>query len=217
MVTPNTMQARRGLLYVLSSPSGAGKTTLSKRLMASDDQLAMSVSVTTRAPRPGEVEGRDYFFIDEAEFKRLDAAGDLLESAQVYSHRYYGTPRKFVTQMLEQGRDVLFDIDWQGARQIHHKMPADCVRVFILPPSGRALGERLRSRAQDTQEEIARRMAKAADEISHWREYDYVIINDDLDAATQAVQHILYAERKKRARQPGLDQFVLNVLSDLKS
>lgn len=208
-------EPRRGLLYVLSSPSGAGKTTLAKRLMAGDRNLAMSVSVTTRSPRPGEVDGKDYFFIDEPEFKRLDASGDLLESAQVYSHRFYGTPRKFVANQLELGRDVLFDIDWQGARQIAHKMPADCVRVFVLPPSGHALEQRLKSRAQDPPDEIARRMAKAADEISHWREYDYVIVNDELDRATIALQQILAAERHKRSRQPALDGFVTGVLKDL--
>ncbi|MFM2423068.1 MAG: guanylate kinase [Pseudomonadota bacterium] len=217
MVAKAPPASRRGLLYVLSSPSGAGKTTLSKRLMEGDSNIAMSVSVTTRAPRPGEVHGKDYFFIDEAEFKRLDAAGELLESAQVYSHRFYGTPKAFVTDMLNRGRDVLFDIDWQGARQIADKMPTDCVRVFILPPSGRALEQRLKNRAQDPPEEIARRMAKAADEISHWREYDYVIVNDDLDEATAAVRHILSAERKKRIRQPGLDDFVQGVLADLKA
>lgn len=206
--------ARRGLLFVLSSPSGAGKTTLAKRLLASDAAIAMSVSVTTRQPRPGEVDGKDYHFIDQAAFDRMLSAGDLLEGATVFG-RSYGTPRAPVEAALAAGRDVLFDIDWQGTQQLAEKMPNDLVRVFILPPDGKTLEQRLKARAQDSADEVARRMAKAADEISHWAEYDYIIINYDLDESHRALIAILAAERLKRERQRGLARFVAGIVQSL--
>jgi guanylate kinase len=206
--------ARRGLLLVLSSPSGAGKTTLARRLLAADPGLRMSVSVTTRAPRPGEVDGRDYHFIDTAEFQRLEAGGELLEWAQVHGNRY-ATPKAAVVAALQAGSDMLFDIDWQGAQQIRQRMGSDVVSVFILPPDGKALERRLHTRAQDTEEVVSRRLAAAAAEIGHWVEYDYVIVNADLDASSAALATILAAERLKRARQSGLDAFVRGVLAGL--
>jgi guanylate kinase len=206
--------ARRGLLLVLSSPSGAGKTTLAKRLLAADPGLRMSVSVTTRPPRRGEVDGRDYHFIDAAEFQRLEAAGELLEWAEVHGNRY-ATPKAAVLAALQAGDDMLFDIDWQGARQIRERMGADVASVFILPPDGAALERRLSTRAQDSEEVVRRRLAAAASEIGHWGEYDYVIVNADLDASSAALAAILAAERLKRTRQSGLDAFVQSVLAGL--
>lgn len=205
---------RRGLMFVLSSPSGAGKTTLSRRLLGSDNAIAMSVSVTTRQPRPGEVDGTDYHFIDQPTFDRMLADGGLLEGATVFG-RSYGTPKAPVEAALASGRDVLFDIDWQGTQQLAEKMPADLVRVFILPPDGKTLEQRLKSRAQDTAEEVARRMAKAADEISHWAEYDYIVINRDIDESHRALTAILTAERLKRERQRGLARFVAGIVQSL--
>jgi guanylate kinase len=202
-----TAIARRGLMLVLSSPSGAGKTTLSRRLLDRDSGVEMSVSVTTRAPRPGEIEGRDYQFIDAARFEAMVAQGDLLESAQVFDHRY-GTPRGPVEAALAQGRDVLFDIDWQGTQQLREKASSDLVSVFILPPSVPELERRLHTRAQDSDDVIRRRMMKASDETSQWAEYDYVVINKDLDDAFAKVQTILSAERVRRHRQIGLSDFV---------
>jgi len=206
--------ARRGLLLVLSSPSGAGKTTLARRLLAADPGLRLSVSVTTRAPRPGEVDGKDYRFIDTAEFERMEAAGELLEWAHVHGNRY-ATPRAPVSAALQAGEDVLFDIDWQGARQLKARMADDVASVFILPPDGKTLERRLRMRAQDSDEVVARRMAAAATEIEHWGEYDYVIVNADLEASFGALAAILAAERLKRLRQSGLTAFVAGVLADL--
>ncbi len=206
--------ARRGLLLVLSSPSGAGKTTLARRLLAADAGLRMSVSVTTRKPRSGEVHGKDYAFIDVAEFERMKAAGELLEWAEVFD-RFYGTPKAPVQGVLEAGEDVLFDIDWQGARQLEEQLPQDVVSIFILPPDGKTLEQRLRARNQDTDEVMARRMAAAATEISHWAEYDYAIVNADIEASVAALLAILAAERLKRERQRGLAAFVAGVLADL--
>jgi guanylate kinase len=199
---------------VLSSPSGAGKTTLAGRLIALDASLSMSVSVTTRAPRPGEVDGQDYIFIDASEFERRRQAGDLIEWAEVHGN-FYATPRAPVLAALAGGEDMLFDIDWQGAEQLRAQLPADVVGVFILPPDGATLERRLRMRAQDSQTVVARRLAAAATEITHWRDYDYVIVNADLEASLAGLRAILAAERLKRARQTGLETFVASVLSGL--
>ena len=206
--------ARRGLMLVLSSPSGAGKTTLSRRLLDADPTVALSVSVTTRKQRPGEIDGRDYHFIDAARFDAMVKNGELLEWAQVFGHRY-GTPRPPVETALEQGRDVLFDIDWQGTQQLREKADRDLVSIFVLPPSIPDLERRLRTRAQDSDEVIHARMAKAADEMSHWAEYDYVVINSDIDRAFAEVRSILAAERLKRERQTGLSAFVRNLQAKL--
>ena len=202
-----TQIQRRGLLLVMSSPSGAGKTTLSRRLLAADLVITMSVSVTTRPPRPGEVNGRDYHFITHEEFGRLRDGGDLLEYAEVFGN-FYGTPKRPVLEALQAGRDVLFDIDWQGTQQLGAAMEDDLVRIFILPPSAEELRERLIGRAQDSASTVAKRMAKAADEISHWPEYDYVIVNEDIENASAEIEAILTAERLRRRRQLGLTAFV---------
>ena len=201
---------RRGLMFVLSSPSGAGKTTLSRRLLESHDDLSLSVSATTRPIRPGETDGVDYHFLSEDAFREMRERGEFLESATVFG-REYGTPKAPVEAALAAGRDVLFDIDWQGARQLEVSAAADLVTVFILPPSKAELARRLRTRAQDSEEEVARRMAKAGDEISHWAEYEYVIINTDLDEAERKLNAILSAERLKRRRRVGLSDFVRNL------
>ena len=199
--------ARRGLMLVLSSPSGAGKTTLSRRLLERDPAIDLSISVTTRAPRPGEVDGRDYHFIDTAWFDAMIARGELLEWAQVFGNGY-GTPRAPVEKALAAGRDVLFDIDWQGTQQLREKGRDDLVSVFVLPPSIPDLEQRLRTRAQDSPEVIRSRMAKAAGEMSHWAEYDYAIINKDIATSNAQLKSILTAERLKRERQIGLSDFV---------
>jgi len=206
--------ARRGLLFIVSSPSGAGKTTLARRLLAADRNITMSVSVTTRPPRPGERDGVDYQFVDSDKFEIMKGRGDLLEWARVFDN-HYGTPRGAVEAAILEGKDVLFDIDWQGAQQLSEKMPGDVVRVFVLPPSGRVLEERLTSRAQDPPETVARRMAAASSEISHWPEYDYVIVNSDLDASVNSALAILTAERLKRARLLGLSAFVRDMQAAL--
>ena len=198
---------RRGLLLVLSSPSGAGKTTLSRALLASDSHITMSISVTTRKPRPGEVEGRDYYFTDDSGFAALEAKAELLENARVFGNSY-GTPRTPVETAIRAGRDVLFDIDWQGAQQLAEKMAGDLVRVFILPPSGSSLEQRLKSRAQDPPDVVARRMAEASTELSHWAEYDYVLVNENFDESLGALRSILTSERLRRDRQSGLSAFV---------
>ena len=199
---------RRGLLIILSSPSGAGKSTLAKRLMAWDDTLKFSVSATTRAPRPGEVDGRDYFFRSRAEFEAMVASGEMLEHAEVFGN-FYGSPKGPVEAAMQAGRDTLFDIDWQGGQQVRRSALAkDVVSIFILPPSIAALESRLRGRGQDSEEVIAGRMAKSRDEISHWGEYDHVIINRDLDATEDELKTILRAERARADRQPGLTEFV---------
>jgi guanylate kinase len=198
---------RRGLMMVLSSPSGAGKTTLSRRILENDNEISLSISVTTRPPREGEVDGRDYHFVDATDFNLLVNRDQLLEHAKVFGN-YYGTPRGPVEKTLAQGRDVLFDIDWQGTQQLAEKARDDLVSIFILPPSWYELERRLFSRAKDDPAEINRRMAKAADEMSHWAEYDYVIVNLDIDQSVAAVRSILVAERLRRRRQIGLSEFV---------
>lgn len=195
------------MLLVLSSPSGAGKTTLARRLLAADPGIHMSVSVTTRKPRRGEVDGVDYLFVEAAEFNRLKRRRRLLEWVENYG-AYYGTPRAPVLELLEAGSDVLFDIEWRGARQLKRRLPRDVVRVFILPPDGKSLERRLRSRNQDSAAVVARRLAAATAEIEHWREYDYVIVNDDLEASLAGLVGIVAAERLKRERQGGLEAFV---------
>jgi guanylate kinase len=207
----NEHRLRRGLMFVLSSPSGAGKSTLARRLAESDNSVDVSVSVTTRPARPGEVEGREYFFVDKAAFERMADAGDLLEWARVFDN-FYGTPKDPVERALATGRDLMFDVDWQGARALRAAAAADVVSVFILPPNVGELERRLRGRAQDADEVIARRMAKSASEISHWDEYDYVIVNDDVDAALDKLTRILHAERLKRIRQTWLTEFVADLV-----
>ncbi len=200
-------------MFVLSSPSGAGKTTMSRRLMEGDSEIVMSVSVTTRAPRPGEVDGHDYYFIDDAKFDAMLASGDLLEWATVFGHRY-GTPRERVQAALHEGRDVLFDIDWQGTQQLQQTdAGSDLVRIFILPPSMAELERRLRSRGTDSEPVIAHRMRRAATEISHWGEYDYILINDDPELCLAEIRAILKAERLARRRQLGLAAFVRDMLA----
>jgi guanylate kinase len=211
---PDIAVARRGLMLVLSSPSGAGKTTLSRRLLDGDKSVSLSVSVTTRKSRPGEKEGRDYRFIDRKRFDAMVDNNELLEWAEVFDN-YYGTPAKPVMDALAAGRDVLFDIDWQGTQQLRDKARGDLVSVFVLPPSIPELERRLRSRAQDDYETIHRRMAKAADEMSHWAEYDYVVVNHDLDQAFADVSAVLAAERVKRERQIGLSDFVRGLQAKL--
>ena len=206
--------ARRGMMLVLSSPSGAGKTTLSRRLLAEDGGVALSISVTTRKMRPGEQDGRDYHFIDRKHFNAMVKSGELLEYAEVFDHSY-GTPAKPVMDALAAGHDVLFDIDWQGTQQLRDKARGDLVSVFVLPPSIPELERRLRARAQDDYDTILHRMAKAADEMSHWAEYDYVVINRDLDQAFADVKAVLAAERLKRERQPGLYDFVRGLQAKL--
>jgi len=206
--------ARRGLMLVLSSPSGAGKTTLSRMLLDRYSTIELSISVTTRKPRPGEVEGRDYRFIDEKSFDAMVARGDLMEWAEVFGSRY-GTPRAPVERALAMGRDVLFDIDWQGTQQLREKGRDDLVSVFVLPPTIPDLEARLRTRAQDADDVIRARMAKAANEMSHWAEYDYVVINRDVWRAFEDICAILAAERLKRERQTGLSAFVRALQADL--
>ena len=199
--------ARRGLMFVLSSPSGAGKTTISRRLLSDVQDLKMSVSVTTRPPRPGEVEGQDYYFVDKAAYEAMVAKDELLEHAKVFDN-FYGTPRRAVERRLAEGQDVLFDIDWQGTQQLRNKVPKDLVSVFILPPTLSDLELRLHTRAQDSEATVRARMAKALDEASHWGEYDYIVVNDDLTRCLGQVRAILTAERLKRERQTGLGDFV---------
>ena len=205
------MIARRGLMLVLSSPSGAGKSTLSRRLLDSDPRIAMSVSVTTRAKRPTEVEGKDYYFVSPERFEAMVKGDAFLEHATVFKHRY-GTPKDAVNKVLAEGRDVLFDIDWQGAQQLAQKAKDDLVRVFILPPSRTELERRLSGRAQDSAEVVAARMAEADNEISRWSEYDYVIINDDVEKAERELKAIVAAERLNRQRQTGLVDFVRTLI-----
>jgi len=199
---------RRGLLLILSSPSGAGKSTLARRLMDWDPTIRFSVSATTRPARPGEVDGQHYYFRDRAAFEAMIAEGEMLEHAEVFGN-FYGSPRAPVEAAMREGRDTLFDIDWQGGQQIRNSaLGRDVVSVFVLPPSIAELDRRLRGRAQDSDEVIAGRMAKSRDEISHWAEYDYVLVNDDLDTSFNNLLTILEAERMRRDRQPALSDFV---------
>lgn len=205
---------RRGLMLVLSSPSGAGKTTLSRILIENDPSIDLSVSVTTRPRRNGEIDGRHYHFVDDNRFDALVKKGELLEWAEVFGNRY-GTPRAPVEASLASGRDVLFDIDWQGTQQLNLKARGDIASIFVLPPSMPELERRLRQRAQDEEDVIQRRMEKATDELSHWAEYDYVIVNDDLDKTFSEIKTILGAERLKRWRQPWISPFVRRLQAEL--
>ncbi len=202
----------RGLMLVVSSPSGAGKTSLSRRLVADNAELVLSISATTRPPRPGELDGREYHFLARAAFDDLVAKGDFLEWAEVHEHRY-GTPRSPVAEAVGSGRDVLFDIDWQGAARVAAASPDEVVRVFVLPPSMADLARRLHGRAQDAEDVIQRRLQRAYGEIGHWDEYDYVIVNEDFDAAYAELTNIYRAERLKRARNPWLVEFVGDLLA----
>lgn len=213
MHNPNGVE-RRGLMFVLSSPSGAGKTTLSRMLVSETPELEMSVSATTRPMRPGEIEGRDYYFVDRSKFDAMIAADEFLEWANVFDNRY-GTPRAAVETALAAGRDVLFDIDWQGTQQLRSRAPNDVVSVFILPPSVQALEHRLHTRAQDSDEVIRGRMRKAGDEMSRFDAYDYIVVNDNIGIAFESVRAILRAEQLKRARQVGLDAFVQRMRQEL--
>ena len=208
---PDTLH-RRGLMFILSSPSGAGKTTLSRMLLASDEEIMLSVSATTRAPRKGEVDGKDYHFLADEEFDGLVEEDGFYEWAHVFGNRY-GTPKGHIREGLKRGQDFLFDIDWQGTQQLYQKDQQDTVSVFILPPSLDELHRRLTARATDSVEVVNSRMERARSEISHWAEYDYVVINDDVDACFEKVREILHAERMKRTRQTGLIDFVRNLMA----
>jgi guanylate kinase len=204
--------ARRGMMIVLSSPSGAGKTTLARRLLEADKAIEMSVSVTTRKRRSSEIEGRDYHFVSEAAYRDMVERGALLEHAEVFGH-WYGTPRKPVEEALAKGRDVLFDIDWQGARQLRQSAGNDLVSIFVLPPSLEELERRLKRRAEDPADVVQARMDKAVSEMSHWGDYDYILVNDDIDKAFRALLAIVQAERLRRARQTGLADFVRKLMA----
>jgi guanylate kinase len=209
---PNTLQ-RRGLMFILSSPSGAGKTTISRMLLERDDEINLSVSATTRPMRPGEIDGKHYHFVDQGDFDRMVAADEFYEWATVFGHSY-GTPKAQIRSGLKEGRDYLFDIDWQGTQQLYQKDQQDVVRVFILPPSLAELQRRLTGRGTDSAEVIAARMERARAEISHWDGYDYVVVNDEVETCYDQVLAILHAERMKRARQTGLIGFVRELMRD---
>lgn len=213
MIGGDLKVARRGLMFILSSPSGAGKTTLADRLLTKDGEMVLSVSVTTRPRRPGEAHGKDYYFVSEEEFFRMRDNNEFMEWANVFGY-YYGTPTALVQETLRQGKDVLFDIDWQGAQQLDEVAGEDVVKVFILPPSRDELERRLRKRAQDPEDVVQKRMAKADAEMSHWAEYDYVIVNYDLDESEELLRSILFAERLKRRRQVGLAAIVKDMIGD---
>jgi len=213
MIGGDLKVARRGLMFILSSPSGAGKTTLADRLLTKDGEMVLSVSATTRPRRPGEAHGQDYYFVDEKEFSRMRDNNEFLEWANVFGH-YYATPRSLVEDTLRQGKDILFDIDWQGAQQLDEAAGEDVVKVFILPPSREELERRLRNRAQDPEDVVQKRMAKADAEISHWAEYDYVIVNYHLDESEELLRSILFAERLKRRRQIGLAKIVKEMMGE---
>jgi guanylate kinase len=211
-----TFIKRRGLMLVLSSPSGAGKTSIVREILKRDTDISMSVSVTTRPPRPGEVHGQDYYFVTKEDFQNMKDHGNLLENAEVFGN-FYGTPKQFVDDQLKKGKDIVFDIDWQGTQQISQNAKNDLVTIFILPPSGEELEKRLQLRATDTQDVLKRRMAAASAEISHWAEYDYVIINHDLKDSVAKVHSVLTTERLKRRRQDGLTDFVNTIRTLMKS
>lgn len=209
-----SIDTRRGLMLVMSSPSGAGKTTLTRRLLSEDNDVVMSVSATTRSPRPGEVDGKDYYFVSHERFQEMVENDKLLEYATVFENKY-GTPREPVEQALMWGKDVIFDIDWQGTQQLMSSSRAiDLVRIFILPPSIAALEDRLNKRNQDSAETVAKRMAKAESEISHWAEYDYVLVNDDLEQTYEDLKAIVRAERYRRERRPGMSEFVRGLMEE---
>jgi guanylate kinase len=215
MADPNSLppqRRRRGLLVVLSSPSGAGKSTISRMLLEADPNITMSISATTRPKRPGEVEGIDYHFVDDAEFKRLIEADEFAEWAYVFDH-LYGSPKEPIKEALKDGRDTLFDIDWQGTQQLEYAFRTDLVLIFILPPSMKELERRLHQRATDSDEVIAGRMRRAASEIGHWAEYDYVLINEDMSKCLDDVRAIIAAERLRRERQPYLLGFVRELVA----
>ena len=214
MIGGDLSVARRGLMFILSSPSGAGKTTLADRLLKNDGDLTLSVSATTRQRRPGEAHGQDYYFVSEDEFTAMRERGEFLEWANVFGN-FYGTPRSLAEDTLRGGKDVLFDIDWQGAQQLAEVAGEDVVKVFILPPSRDELESRLRRRAQDPEDVVKKRMEKADSEMSHWAEYDYVIVNYDLDESERLLQAILFAERLKRRRQIGLSGIVKEMMTDV--
>ena len=205
-------RTRRGLMLVLSSPSGVGKTSLSRRLVADHADLDLSISMTTRAPRPGEHHGREYFFVSDVDFTAHVEAGDFLEWAEVHRHHRYGTPRAAVMAALDAGHDVMFDVDWQGARAIAAAAPDDTVRVFILPPSMAEMARRIHARAGDSDEMIRRRLETAREEFTKWGEYDYVIVNDDFDHAYAELAHVYHAERLRRGRNPWLEGFVAELM-----
>jgi len=213
MIGGDLKVARRGLMYILSSPSGAGKTTLADRMLKKDGEMVLSISATTRPRRPGEAHGKDYFFVSQEEFFRMRDNSEFMEWANVFGY-YYGTPRSLVEDTLRQGKDVLFDIDWQGAQQLDEVAGEDVVKVFILPPSREELERRLRQRAQDSEGVVQKRMAKADAEMSHWAEYDYVIVNYDLDESEELLKSILFAERLKRRRQVGLAAIVMEMIGE---
>lgn len=210
---PSLSIVRRGFMFVLSSPSGAGKTTVAHKILNVETEIEPSVSVTTRPKRPSEIEGKDYIFVDEANFEEMVKNKQFLEYAHIYGH-CYGTPKATIEMKLAMGIDILFDIDWQGTQQLKQVATTDLVSIFLLPPTFKDLEDRLHKRASDQEETIRMRMKKAADELSHWAEYDYVIVNDNLDKTVHAVQSILHAERLKRRRQPGLANFVNHLRSD---
>ena len=212
MASPDTLQ-RRGLMFILSSPSGAGKTTISRMLLEADDEICLSVSVTTRPKRLGEVDGKDYIFVDQATFDRMVEEEHFLEWAHVFGH-CYGTPKAQVKAGLREGQDFLFDIDWQGTQQLYQKLETDVVRVFLLPPSIDELRRRLTGRGTDAPDVVQARMDRARAEISHWDGYDYVVVNDDIDECFAKVREVLHAERMKRARQTGLIGFVRELMRD---
>ncbi len=207
----NMKQKRRGLMVVLSSPSGAGKSTLTRKLLTENENMAMSVSATTRAPRSGEEDGMDYFFVSKDGFLEMRESGEFLEHAKVFDN-YYGTPRGPVEEALAKGQDIIFDIDWQGAQQLTQAASDDLVKIFILPPSKRELESRLHRRAQDSEAVIAKRMAKSESEISHWAEYDYILVNDDIEIAMEELRTIIASERMKRRRQLWLGPFVKRLI-----